>query len=534
MEQTIQYKNWLEYIKDISRKSSVLLIYSPTTIKLALNQEELKIEGVTCISSHVPFDDLSVTFLYESANAVEPFQICVGIGGGAAIDRAKYLANLLHIPCVAIPSMLSTNVFATDKVAYIDSDNNKKTIPSVLPEVIIYDDELLKPHDVHSIYGLADAISILTALKDWDIADRDCVESISEEYYIKATRILSKAKRFIAKSRFDNIDIFMLLLAAGHITNEYGTGRPESGSEHILAKIVESKIDIPHAVAVSFSMLIVSQFHKCFEEVADLVEKLGIFTEIVTIPYGILRDSILELEPRDDRYSIIDTLDEISVSDADCLLNRMYKRFNVGANSIILDLDGVLWDATEEVSKVYQKHLNRTNIDVKKFMGKTSQEIADELNISLEELLDIQADEVKHLWNNPGKLYPLVAITLRVLKNAGRDLFIVSNCQRGYINTFLEACGVTNLITDWRCGHDSDEEDSKEDNIRYLCDRYNLIYPIYVGDTESDWHSATKAGVNFIAADYGFGSIPEFVKLRISNFGDLVKLLEEKYEYTTR
>ena len=54
---------------------------------------------------------------------------------------------------------------------------------------------------------------------------------------------------------------------------------------------------------------------------------------------------------------------------------------------------------------------------------------------------------------------------------------------------------------------------------------FNLQTPVYVGDTMGDYTSATKAGVPFIFANYGFGLVEEGMVATISTFGELTELL---------
>ena len=529
MEQSIVYQNCLDYIKNELDMSQTILVGSPTTLS---NLGKTGDSWKYFVSSHVAFDDLE-SHLSDTQNSLK---IVVGLGGGTAIDKAKYIAKKMDLKCIAIPSMLSTNVFATDKIAYIDSNGVKSTIDGVLPEIIVYDQKLIESSHKYSIYGLADALSSLIALKDWDIADANGVEpigdpaGITQQCYYDSTRMLVKAKNIIKKGEFNDADIFEILIDAGYVTNNYGSGRPESGSEHIIAKGVEKRIPIPHAVAVCFGILISSQFHKCFDEAVDLIKGIGIFPEIEQIRYQVLKDALIELKPRPDRYTIIDTLpeDALTPTAVDQLLRRMYKAFDINEGAVIFDLDGVLWDSVAEIQEVYRKSLDIPEATLKEMMGKQFTHLAEALNISPSVLASIQIKEIAYLMDKPGKIYEGVVEVLDALKASGRELFIVSNCQKGYINTFLENYGLSTYFTDWRYD-DHCSKYPKVTNILDLKHKYHLKRPVYVGDTQGDYISAFDACTDFVAVDYGFGEIVgEFMIGRIDDIKKLLDVLEKR------
>lgn len=100
-------------------------------------------------------------------------------------------------------------------------------------------------------------------------------------------------------------------------------------------------------------------------------------------------------------------------------------------------------------------------------------------------------------------------------------LYIVSNCQDGYIESFYEFHKLEKYFLDYenpgRTGL------SKGENIKLIIQRNNLSEPIYVGDTEGDCKAAKYAGVPFVYAKYGFGQVNDYDE-SIDTFGDLVKL----------
>lgn len=101
-------------------------------------------------------------------------------------------------------------------------------------------------------------------------------------------------------------------------------------------------------------------------------------------------------------------------------------------------------------------------------------------------------------------LYPDVKETLVKLSEKCR-LFIVSNCQSGYIELFMKKAGIEKYITDYECFGDTG--DGKSGNIRLLMERNHLDEAVYVGDTQGDYEATVSAGIPFIFAEYGFGHV---------------------------
>ena len=86
-------------------------------------------------------------------------------------------------------------------------------------------------------------------------------------------------------------------------------------------------------------------------------------------------------------------------------------------------------------------------------------------------------------------------------------LYIVSNCEAGYIEVFLEATGFGKYFKGHLCNGDNNLD--KGSNISLIARTYDMKSPVYVGDTMGDFLSCRKAGVPFVFASYGFGDVPE-------------------------
>lgn len=206
-------------------------------------------------------------------------------------------------------------------------------------------------------------------------------------------------------------------------------------------------------------------------------------------------------------------------------------------DSIIFDVDGTLWDSTEIVAKAWTQYLNGLGINMditsQRLMGLFGQllpDIARQLfpDKSQEEQLRLidgccQAEH-EALNKQCAPLYPRLEETLQKLSRK-YPLFIVSNCQAGYIEVFLNATGFSKYFKGHLCPGDTGKD--KADNIRQISHDYGLISPVYVGDTMGDYNACQKAGVPFIYAAYGFGDVPE-CKYSIQSPLELLSLCDDE------
>lgn len=300
-----------KYIENL--KQNELIIYSPTSI------EKSNIKNNQCLM--VNWHDLTknINKIDEFIKKNNTISSVVSYGGGSTIDIGKYIANKLGIDFICIPTMLSTNSYATDKVALI-KENKKITLNAKIPDKIIIDNELLNLSKDENIYGLADVFSIYTALYDWKIAEKDILEKIDDNIYNMAEKLFKEVLEFVNNNELkdiseNNIKLFQFIGTAGYITNLYGTGRPESGSEHILAKEIEKRVNIPHGISVSVGIIIMSIIQEQYNNnIVKSIMKLGILDKGKS--YGLnlktIADSLNNVKQRKDRYTIINRICSIN------------------------------------------------------------------------------------------------------------------------------------------------------------------------------------------------------------------------------
>lgn len=190
-------------------------------------------------------------------------------------------------------------------------------------------------------------------------------------------------------------------------------------------------------------------------------------------------------------------------------------------DGIIFDLDGTLWDSAEGVciswNEVLKRHseIHREPItadELSACMGLPMYEIAARLfpeeseNTQKSFMDELCVYENEYLAAHGGKLFDGLEKTLDYLSKKYR-LFIVSNCQDGYIEAFLKAHGLSRYFEDTECWGRT--RLSKGESNKILIERNGLKNPVYVGDTSGDAKSAQDAGIPFIFAAYGFGEVEE-------------------------
>ena len=202
--------------------------------------------------------------------------------------------------------------------------------------------------------------------------------------------------------------------------------------------------------------------------------------------------------------------------------------------NIIFDLDGTLWDSTQTILKAWKdvfsinNILNITDDDIKSILGLTEKDIVtwliDKYNLEEREATDIlkkcQNHELKLISQYGGILYKGVQQTLSELSKK-YNMYIVSNCQSGYIEAFLKFYKFSKYFKDFECAGNTKTE--KSVNIMNVMKRNNIKKAIFVGDTQGDFKAANDNNLIFAYASYGFGDVKDYDYILYS-FTDLKDL----------
>jgi glycerol-1-phosphate dehydrogenase [NAD(P)+] len=189
-----------------------------------------------------------------------------GVGGGMAVDAGKYVAWRLGVPCISVPTVISTTAFANSmtairrnsQVVYVGDGEARTHILVVDFDVIASAPRLL------NVSGVADLLAIHTACTDWEIA---CENGVAE--HPLAPNAIEQARdivRFVVNRtatirEFDRRAIKLLVdlsLEAVEIEAKYP--RMGEGSEHFLGYLLEllTKRSFQHGAVVGMALDVVS------------------------------------------------------------------------------------------------------------------------------------------------------------------------------------------------------------------------------------------------------------------------------------
>ena len=191
-------------------------------------------------------DSVERSALDAAIAKLRPAGRVVGIGGGMAIDAAKYFSWRTEIPLVTIPTVVSTNAFATEAVG-IRERGKVKYVGSVRSELCVIEFDLIaaSPRPL-SLAGVCDVLSCHTALWDWDLACKDGVtehpwdEAAARKARLLVEQVAEYADDIRAVSQRGIQVVVELCAATVEICQPMGHFRAEEGSEHFLLYSLES------------------------------------------------------------------------------------------------------------------------------------------------------------------------------------------------------------------------------------------------------------------------------------------------------
>lgn len=236
-----------------------------------IDNDSIDINGVTKIAFNIP----------SSTQAV------IGIGGGKAIDTAKYVGFLNDIQIISIPTAASNDGFCSSTCSLI-IDGKRKSVSARMPHGIIVDLGVIKSSPEKFIYsGLGDLVSKITALYDWELEEKNGKTIIDGFSAMIARKSINSFIRLDCKDIrgecFLN-ELIDSLIMSGMATAIAGNSAPASGSEHLISHALDEILENPqlHGIQVGIATYIMSKVQKnMYETIEKIYNETG-FTDYVS------------------------------------------------------------------------------------------------------------------------------------------------------------------------------------------------------------------------------------------------------------
>ncbi len=191
------------------------------------------------------------------------------VGGGLAVDAAKYIAKINAMELVSLPTALSVDAFLT-WASGVRRDGCVQYLETKPPERLIVDFEVLAaaPATIRAA-GICDVLSIATGLWDWRFAEARGLNPPGMAYIPwvadAAEAILQGAIDCAAGAgagdRQGLKQLLDCLAMEVQLCNQIGHSRPEEGSEHYFAYAVENDLGkgLPHGDLVGPGILAMAE-----------------------------------------------------------------------------------------------------------------------------------------------------------------------------------------------------------------------------------------------------------------------------------
>jgi glycerol-1-phosphate dehydrogenase [NAD(P)+] len=189
----------------------------------------------------------------------------VGVGGGQAVDLAKFFAWRRGCRLVTVPTILSVDAFVTP-AAGLREAGRVVYLGAATPDPLVIDYDVLRsaPPDLN-LAGLGDLLSIHTAARDWELAAQ-----AGRSEYPFAPADVARA-RDIVRTLYDRVaelravsDLGLWTIIEGYMRLNTlclpaGHYRVEEGSEHYLFYELEERLRRPfvhgHIIGLGIALL---------------------------------------------------------------------------------------------------------------------------------------------------------------------------------------------------------------------------------------------------------------------------------------
>jgi glycerol-1-phosphate dehydrogenase [NAD(P)+] len=169
------------------------------------------------------------------------YDALVGIGGGRTLDVAKYAASLTGLPMVAVATNLAHDGIASP-VSSLEHEGNKGSYGVQMPIAVVVDLDYVRrsPPEMRRS-GIGDAASNLSAIADWQLAERERGEVVDG---LAVTFARTAAEAVLNRPDGIEDDAFLTVLAEALVLSGLamavaGSSRPCSGGDHEIVHAID-------------------------------------------------------------------------------------------------------------------------------------------------------------------------------------------------------------------------------------------------------------------------------------------------------
>ncbi|RUL82946.1 iron-containing alcohol dehydrogenase family protein [Tautonia sociabilis] len=239
----------------------------------------------------------------------------VGLGGGKALDVAKYVAFLAGRPMYAVPSSLSNDGFCSPQSS-LTLGGARRSLTARLPFAVVVDTAVCLGAPVVLWWsGVGDLAAKVTAVRDWKLSYHASGEPVDDFAALLSDATVSQ---FLARPTRDDEGMRLLgtaLMLNGIAMAVCGSSRPASGSEHLISHALDAISSRPrlHGLQVGVATYLVSRLQgQGTDRIAEAFDRTGFWDGIRADPFS--RAEWLEavrLAPsiNPGRYTVLSTRD---------------------------------------------------------------------------------------------------------------------------------------------------------------------------------------------------------------------------------
>ncbi len=251
-----------------------------------INEHGIKIVHEQTVNTIALEDITKATF-----NLPTTVKAVLGIGGGKALDFAKYTAYLLRLPYISVPSSMSNDGFCSP-TSSLTVNGARKTVKSSIPFGVVVDLDVIAACPKAFTYsGIGDMLSKISALWDW----KQAFLKGYEKYNDFASMLSYNSLDLLYLRHSSDIDspqfqrsLVNSLLYSGIAMEIAGTSRPASGSEHLISHALDQISEHPqlHGVQVGVASYLCSllQNNVATSGLRDVLQQVGFFDFVAEKP----------------------------------------------------------------------------------------------------------------------------------------------------------------------------------------------------------------------------------------------------------